>query len=216
MKGGHNRVPDSVKALRGTKRRDRSNPTAPEVEIEQVPPAPRGMTREQKAVWGELAHQVNGLGVYARSNFTAFRLMVESVTEARHPDPRDPATARVKLLQVAAGMLQRFGLDPSSRSRVSVVAPQAKDEAAGFLFGEGRPPLKAVPGGKAWASEPSTRPASRRTRKASAPRTREAVRVRPENGPRQPEPAGCRPTLAPDAPAGCRPTEETAHAVNPQ
>ena len=90
------------------------------------------------------AEQVDDLGVYTKSNLTAFRLMVEVVTEARHPDPRDPATARVRLAQVAAGLLQRFGLDPGSRGRVSVVKAAAGDAAEDQLFG----PLKVVGGGK--------------------------------------------------------------------
>jgi len=90
------------------------------------------------------AEQVDDLGVYTKSNLTAFRLMVEVVTEARHPDPRDPATARVRLAQVAAGLLHCFGLDPGSRGRVSVVKAAAGDAAEDQLFG----PLKVVGGGK--------------------------------------------------------------------
>jgi hypothetical protein len=84
------------------------------------------MTADEREVWAELAVQVEALGVYAPSDFTAFRLMVQVVTEARHPDPRDPATARVRLAQVAAGLLQRFGLDPASRGRV----PSSRSEEA--------------------------------------------------------------------------------------
>ena len=144
MRGGQNRLPDEVKAKRGTKQKCRTNAAAPKTSTCTVPPAPRSMTREQRVVWAELAEQVDDLGVYTKSNLTAFRLMVEVVTEARHPDPRDPATARVRLAQVAAGLLQRFGLDPGSRGRVSVVKAPEGDRAEAQLFG----PLKVVTGGQ--------------------------------------------------------------------
>jgi hypothetical protein len=44
------------------------------------------------------------------------------------------------LAQVAAGLLQRFGLDPASRGRVSSVKPESADDAEGFLFGAGSQP----------------------------------------------------------------------------
>jgi hypothetical protein len=145
VRGGHNRRPDEVKAREGTKRKDRTNPAAPKVDPASVPPPPKDLTAQQRAVWLELAAQVEELGIYAPSNLTAFRLLVQVVAEALHPDPDDPATARVRLAQVAAGLLQRFGLDPASRGRVSVTKPAEEDRAEDFLFGD---PLRVVPGGK--------------------------------------------------------------------
>lgn len=128
MRGGNNRLPDKVKAFQGTQQKCRTNPDAPKVEPTKVPAPPKSLTKEQREVWLELAPQVEALGTYSPSYYTAYRLMVQSVAEALHPDPRDPATARVRLAQVAAGHLQRFGLDPASSGRVATLKRDEGEE----------------------------------------------------------------------------------------
>lgn len=156
MRGGHNRIPSSLKKARGTLRKNRERATGPEIDAATVPPPPRGLSRLQRAIWAELATQVEALGTYAPPFLTAFRLLVEAVAEARDFDPRDPPTARVRARQVASSLLAGFGLVPAARDRVAGrgAADDAKAKAAAFLFG-GAPDLKAIPGGKADA-EPSS------------------------------------------------------------
>jgi hypothetical protein len=104
------------------------------------------MGADERKIWAELKREVELLGTYSESDFTTFRLCVKCVTEALHPDPRDPATARVRVAQIAAGLLARFGLDPASRGRVSGRPPEkAQDDTEKLLFGG---PLKVVNGGE--------------------------------------------------------------------
>lgn len=145
MKGGQNRKPRSVKEAQNTLQKCRDNPAAPKVEPGKVPPPPKGLSALQKAVWAELAGQVEYLGVFAPSHVTAFRLMVEVVAQTRKFDTRDPPSAVVRLQQVASSLLQRFGLDPVSQERVSVAPKPKEGSAESFLFG-GRP--KVIDGGK--------------------------------------------------------------------
>lgn len=146
MKGGGNRVPKSLKKLRGTMEKHRERPDAPTPEPGKVPPPPKDLTALQKGVWSELAAQVEALGVFAPSHLTSFRLMVEAVSYTRNPDPRDPATAKVRMLQAASSLLQRFGLDPASQDRVGRFDGGQKTEDDDDLpvIGAG---LRALPGG---------------------------------------------------------------------
>jgi hypothetical protein len=86
-------------------------------------------------MWRELAAQVEMLGVYSPAFYSSFALMVSTLTEAKYPDPREPATARVKLLTTASSLLQRFGLDPASVGRVSALKAEkaSGDEAVPVL-----------------------------------------------------------------------------------
>lgn len=124
MKGGQNRVPAAVKKLRGTQRKDRMKRGSKLVSPKLVPPPPRGLSKVEQRVWRELAPQVEHLGVFARSDFTAFRLLVETVAEMRSPDfKKEKGTARVRMRQVASTLLQSFGLNPASRDRLNVQPP---------------------------------------------------------------------------------------------
>jgi phage terminase small subunit len=157
VKGGHNRAPTAVKKLRGTQRKDRTNASAPLVSPKLVPKPPRGLSKVQVRVWKELAPQVEHLGVFTRADQTAFRLLVEVVSETRSKTFREESgTARVRMLQVAASMLNSFGLNPASHERVNGQPParplpdededQPQQEEETPLFG-----LRSIPGGAAAA-----------------------------------------------------------------
>jgi hypothetical protein len=125
-----------VKALRGTLRAHREpvNPVRPDPCAVPAPPA--DLTREQLRAWSELAPQVgpDGLRTYTASSFTAFRLLVKVIAMADNIPPDMPASAAVRLLQVASSLLGRFGLDPISAERVeSAPRDDADDPAAEFV-----------------------------------------------------------------------------------
>jgi hypothetical protein len=133
MKGGHNRRPTAQKELEGTLRPDRSNPLEPAPAPCRVPRPPKGLSDVERAVWRQLACEVKELGVYSVSDGTGFRLLVRAVALAEGAGPDMAPTARVRLLQVAAGLLASFGLTPASRGRVATAPPV--DRAAADLFG---------------------------------------------------------------------------------
>jgi phage terminase small subunit len=143
MKGGHNKLPDAIKEIRGTAQKIRLNPKAPKLRRARVPSPPAGLSRAERAMWRELTPQVEALGIYTVAHYTAFRLLVRMVAEAMNPDLADHA--RVRVQQAASALLQRFGLDPASIGRVTAVETEADDDAEGFLFGERR--LSVVKGG---------------------------------------------------------------------
>lgn len=124
MKGGHNRLPGAVKKLRGTTDARTMRKKRALVPPKLVPPPPRGLSRVEQRVWRELAPQVEHLGVFGVSDFTAFRQLVETVAETRTPEfKKEKGTARVRMRQVASTLLQNFGLTPASRDRVNVQPP---------------------------------------------------------------------------------------------
>jgi hypothetical protein len=160
MKGGHNKKPSSQKKLEGTDRKDRKKNHRPALPPGKVPPPPRGYDATQRATWRELALQVEALGNYSASRYTAFRLMVETVALTRRKEAGTFApTAIARVLQSASSQLAHFGLDPASEDKVTsgvgvgaAAAPQQQTAAPGEqkpnapppLFG---PPLKVVQGG---------------------------------------------------------------------
>jgi hypothetical protein len=136
MRGGHNRLPRAVKAKRGTLKKARETaPQAPDLPPGNVPPPPADLAAAEVAVWRELATQVEALGCYTSSDYSAFKLMVRmyALTDA---GPGDAApSAYAKIAQTAVGLLARFGLDPASRGRVprpDAEKPSADEESAMF------------------------------------------------------------------------------------
>lgn len=130
MKGGQNKAPAALKALRGTTRKDRTNRRAPLVSPKIVPKPPYGLKPIEKRVWRELAPQVEHLGVFTKSDLTAFRLLVQVVAKTRGKAfDLESGTAQVRMLQVASSLIQSFGLNPASRERVAVQPPAAPLDA---------------------------------------------------------------------------------------
>lgn len=147
-RGGHNRLPKSVKAARGTLKKAReTSPNAPDLPPGCVPDPPAELDAREAQVWRELKAQVELLGVYTGSDYTAFKLLVR-LTALADSGPGDLApSAYARIAQTAVGMLGRFGLDPASRGRVPrPEAEQKSENEEAAMFGGG---LVAVPGGKA-------------------------------------------------------------------
>jgi phage terminase small subunit len=138
MRGGNNRKPDAVKELEGTSRKDRRMEGAPQLPSVLVPPPPKGMKQKERAAWLELAPQIDALGVYAVSDRTALRLLCKCLAMVDDAETAESPTALVRMAQVAAGLLQRFGLDPASRSKVAATPPKKADDIGDFLSGKVR------------------------------------------------------------------------------
>ena len=140
---GRPRLPDEVKRMRGTLRHSRTNPDAPRPPAALVPPPPRELTVYEQRVWRRLAREL-APGVFTTSDYTAFRLLVSAVAAAEHPAPETPPTAHLGACKLAASLLQRFGMDPGSREKVSVARSERDDRARALAEFNQDGPLRAV------------------------------------------------------------------------
>jgi phage terminase small subunit len=86
----------------------------------KVPPAPRRLSAAERGIWRELAAAVERLGTFQPSDLLFFRLAVKTIAESESSGKIAP-TARAKLRQTAASMLNAFGLSPQGRQRVTPV-----------------------------------------------------------------------------------------------
>jgi hypothetical protein len=124
------RLPRAVKLLRGTLRKDRDNPDAPNLEATEVPEPPDTLSEGEKAIWYELREAVEAIRVYDRSMYTSFRLLVKLVYSADQCPP-GASSAGARIQQCAQQALATWGLRPSDRERVHaapVAAPDSPDD----------------------------------------------------------------------------------------
>lgn len=140
-KGGHNRLPRSVKEAHGTIRKGRENASAPAPPSSRVPPAPRTLSKSERAVWEELAREVDFLGTYCESDLTTFRMMATVVAQVGEGPGDMAASPYSSLVRTAHTLLRSFGLDPASRGRVASGKHQGDGDDAERFF-------RLVPGGK--------------------------------------------------------------------
>jgi hypothetical protein len=91
----------------------------------------------QRAAWLELAALVDAAGTFAAPDLGAFKLLVLAWALAWGIGPETPPSAAARYLSVAAGLLQRFGLDPGSRGRVPQAAPRNPARELHDLFASG-------------------------------------------------------------------------------
>ncbi len=119
-RGGHNRLPESLKRERGTAKKSRTNPKAPRLELTPVPPPPPDLSRHERLMWMELAPQIDALRIYTASSETALRALVAALALVRFRAGSE--RERLRAWTTVLAMLARFGLDPASRDRVAVVA----------------------------------------------------------------------------------------------
>ncbi len=100
------------------------------------PPAPPGaLSASERAAWRELAAQVLVARTYNQARYTAFKLMVRAVAAVdAAPRGLKPQSRRL-LVESAAKMLARFGLDATSAPQADAVplppAPGPLDEFDG-------------------------------------------------------------------------------------
>ncbi len=112
------RLPREVKQRRGTHRPGRDHPAAPVLPPRSVPPPPKRMNARERAVWAELAVQVEANRTFTASTLTSFTLLVKAVTLAYGVAPDMPPSAGAKYVSAATALLRDFGLSPASADRV--------------------------------------------------------------------------------------------------
>ena len=127
--GGHNRLPKEVKVLRGTYQSCRDKNMMPEPEPGLIDVSPPSWCDEMHApIWRELAEGINALGVYSRADMTQFRQLVETVAMARF-HPQYGSSNHLNAIRLAAALLSKFGMDPSSRGNVTSLRKEAQKDA---------------------------------------------------------------------------------------
>jgi P27 family predicted phage terminase small subunit len=159
--------PDALKKFEGTYRKDRSAAGALELPP-GVPPCPKGLPADARAIWAELAGNEKWRIVLATADAFGLELLVKHMALERKyaraaqrqpivktpfgPKPNPAASEARKEGALVKQLLAEFGLTPSARSRVG-------KPAAGSTPGQGAPstdgtplvgpPLRAIEGGKA-------------------------------------------------------------------
>jgi hypothetical protein len=133
--GGTNRLPDAIKRLRGTWRRDREIPRL--LALQKVLPAsptpvpepPEDLDELHRAAWTEHAEAVDSTGIFRLAYLGAFRKLVQAYVLSEKLLARiDVEGKGVASWRLADGsyrnLVVRFGLTPGSAlAKPSVASP---------------------------------------------------------------------------------------------
>lgn len=133
---GRPRLPDAVKAAKGTLQPCRVNKNQPQLEPVSVGEPPDRLPERMHSVWHELARQVDPMRVASASDLRAFELLVRAVALADETsdDPCAEVSDKVSASKAALTWLQHFGMTPASRAKVNAAPPKPKaDPLAEFL-----------------------------------------------------------------------------------
>ena len=152
-RGGRPRKPDALKKLQGTARADRKrNPIA---NAKGMPKRPTGLSEQAMRIWKSLGPKLHKLGLLAETDASMFAIYCQScadwlqltrylnrlgplkwysVTESGYRRTIPELQVRDRAFQVLHKLSTRFGLDPSSRAGLGVVAERLPDFAEEFLF----------------------------------------------------------------------------------
>ena len=152
MRGGHNRLPIEIRALRGTVRKDRAQ-TGDLGQVVLKARCPSWLSPDAKKVWRYLAPRLTAAGVLRETDLPALALMCAHFGVALEaakalgrdglliPDSAHGGALRkhpaAQLLRDASASFQgyagTFGLTPLDRARLARPEPEPKDGLAEFL-----------------------------------------------------------------------------------
>lgn len=130
------RLPDAVKAARGTLKPCRMNPLQPKLEATGIPAPPDFLAGDQAKAWLDLAARVEPLRVFTVADDLAFEQAAVAIALSRRLSKSKKAgtNERINASKNVGYWLTHFGLSPSTRSKVSAVpAPAKADPLAEFL-----------------------------------------------------------------------------------
>ena len=130
------RLPDPVKAAKGTLKACRVNRAQPQLEPAYIPAPPDDLAADEAAIWAELAMVVDPMRVATVADVRCFRVLVylvamsDRVQRNRKAGTVEKTTAH-KATRAALG---DFGLTPATRAKVNAApAPVKADPLAEFL-----------------------------------------------------------------------------------
>ena len=133
---GNPRVPDAVKAARGTLKPYRTNPAQPKLDVAAIPPPPERLTVAQAQAWRELAERVEPMRVYTVADELAFEQAAFAIALSRQifAGRKACTNERVTSSKAVGYWLTHFGLSPSTRAKVSAAPKVEKlDPLSEFL-----------------------------------------------------------------------------------
>jgi len=125
---GAQKKPQALRELHGTANRNkhRDNQEQPEVTRGIGPPSNR-LTAEQKEIWDEIVGQMYA-GVLAEGDRLALELLCRLVLEMRNNFEEMNASKITQLV----GLLSRFGMTPSDRTKIIVPKKEESNPFAKF------------------------------------------------------------------------------------
>jgi hypothetical protein len=133
---GNPRIPDAVKAARGTLKPCRTNAAQPKLDPSFLPPPPAGLAADEVVIWAEMAMVVDPMRVATLADVRCFRAMVYALANMDRAQRNRKAgqTERATAIKTARAAMADFGVTPASRAKVSAMpAPAKADPLAEFL-----------------------------------------------------------------------------------
>jgi len=152
-RGGCPRKPNSLKELQGTARADRKRSSI--ADVEGMPKCPTGLSEQAVRIWRSLGPKLHELGLLAGIDASMFAIYCQTCADwlqiTRHLNRLGPLKwysvtksgyrrmipelqVRDRAFQVLLKLGTRFGLDPSSRAGLGVVADKSPNFVEEFLF----------------------------------------------------------------------------------
>ena len=152
-RGGRPRKPDALKKLQGTARADRKRSST--AHVKGMPKRPTGLSEQAVRIWQSLGPKLHELGLLAEIDASMFAIYCQtcadwlqitrhlnrlgplkwySVTESGYRRTIPELQVRDRAFQVLLKLGARFGLDPSSREGLGVVADKSPNFVEEFLF----------------------------------------------------------------------------------
>lgn len=152
--------PTQLKKIEGTLRKDRANHREPKPKPADSLEPPIKLDSHGRAFWDYHAAKLKGLGLLTECDtyslaiacewWSVHRRALEGLktdlvhsTDSNGECCRPELTAAKQAFGNLQTLMQRFGLDPQSRSKISVPTPEDKDPI-GELYFKKRPQLVAV------------------------------------------------------------------------
>lgn len=136
MAAGQNRLPDEIKAFKGTLKKARVDPDRMDVAPARIPAPPKHLLPDERSIWNELRRVLSPLGVVGETDMIAFRKLVHAVVCSDRLDAQEGADPKhvSAASNDALKWLTRFGLTPASRGTVRMVCgPEAAETLDDFL-----------------------------------------------------------------------------------
>ena len=152
-RGGRPRKPDALKKLQGTARPDRRRGKS--MNTKRMPKRPAGLSEQAVRIWKSLGPKLHELGLLAEIDASTFAIYCQafgdwlqltrylnrlgplkwySITESGYRQTIPELQVRDRAFQVLQKLSTRFGLDPSSRAGLGIVADKSPNFAEEFLF----------------------------------------------------------------------------------
>ncbi len=129
---GRKPIPKSLKVLKGThqKCRDKKNGMEPQ---EGVPAPPEWLSKEGLNVWNSVVDSIGSLGVISMADGAMLALYSEEYGQYVKDRQAGVEIATARIAQIRA-LASSFGLEPSSRQKISVIKPEKKADPKERFF----------------------------------------------------------------------------------